>query len=167
MESLKKILLSFLTVTLLVSCKAAPADNASTLSAADVSASPVASATVESAVIAEDGIYDSMEDVALYLETYWRLPDNYMTKTEARKQGWNGGALNQTIAGMCIGGDRYGNYEGTLPEVEGRTYFECDIDTLNSTKRGAKRMIWSTDENIYYTEDHYETFTLIYGDDAE
>jgi guanyl-specific ribonuclease Sa len=125
------------------------------------------STSAAASIIDESGTYDSKEDVALYLETYWHLPDNYMTKKEARKEGWSGGALSATIPGKCIGGDVYGNYEGTLPEVDGRTYYECDIDTLGKTKRGAERIIWSTDQNIYYTEDHYDTFTLIYGDDAQ
>ena len=63
---------------------------------------------------------------------------------------------------MCIGGDRFGNYEGTLPEGE---YHECDIDTLGADRRGAKRLVYSDDGRIYYTEDHYESFTLLYGEE--
>ena len=40
-----------------------------------------------------DGVYTSMEDVALYLYLYGELPDNFMTKSEARKLGWEGGSL--------------------------------------------------------------------------
>jgi hypothetical protein len=116
-------------------------------------------------VLDEDGIYDSKDDVALYLYTYHHLPSNFMTKKEARKQGWEGGALNQTIPGMCIGGDTFGNNEGLLPKKRGRTYQECDIGTLKAKSRGAKRIIWSNDWNIYYTDDHYDSFTLLYGDD--
>ena len=88
-----------------------------------------------------------------------------MTKKEARKKGWESGALNRTVKGMCIGGDTYSNYEGLLPKVRGRKYYECDIDTLYAKSRGAKRIVWSSDWNIYYTEDHYDSFTLLYGDD--
>lgn len=128
------------------------------------SASAVSSAEVS---VEEDGSYDSAEDVTAYLIAYGHLPDNYMTKEEARDNGWEGGALSQVIPGMSIGGDEFGNYEGILPEVDGRTYYECDIDTEGESSRGAKRLIYSDpDLNIYYTEDHYETFSHLYGDDA-
>ena len=92
-------------------------------------------------VIDENGIYDQKDDVALYLITYEHLPSNYMTKDEARKYGWEGGALSQVIEDKCIGGDVFGNYEGILPEED--TYYECDIDTLGKTSRGAERIVWS------------------------
>ena len=63
---------------------------------------------------------------------------------------------------MCIGGDRFGNYEGLLPED--RDYLECDIDTLGAKSRGAKRIVFSNDGLIYYTDDHYESFELLYGE---
>lgn len=113
----------------------------------------------------EYGVYTSMEDVALYLYTYEELPDNFITKKEARALGWEGGSLEPYAPGMCIGGDYFGNYEGNLPEEEGREYHECDIDTLGARSRGAKRIVYSNDGLIYYTEDHYETFTLLYGDE--
>jgi ribonuclease T1 len=119
-----------------------------------------------SAPIAEDTVTDQKDEVALYLLTYHHLPSCYMTKTEARKKGWEGGALNQTIAGKCIGGDYYGNYEEVLPKISGE-YHECDINTLTKGSRGAERIIYDDDEkdiDIYYTNDHYETFTLLYGD---
>lgn len=117
------------------------------------------------AIIDEDGIYDSAEDVALYLHTYGKLPSNYITKKEAGKLGWEGGSVEQVAPGKCIGGDWYGNYEGLLPAKEGREYHECDIDTLGKKKRGAKRIIYSNDGLIYYTDDHYESFTLLYGEE--
>ena len=106
--------------------------------------------------------YTSKEDVALYIHVYGCLPDNFMTKTEARKLGWEGGGLEEFAPGMCIGGDRFGNYEGLLPED--REYRECDIDTLGRDSRGAKRMVFSDDGLIYYTDDHYESFELLYGE---
>lgn len=105
--------------------------------------------------------YTSKEDVALFLTLYHRLPDNFITKSEARELGWEGGSLEPYAPGKCIGGDRFGNYEGLLPEAEGRYYTECDIDTLGKDSRGAKRIVFSNDGLIYYTEDHYESFQLI------
>ena len=112
-----------------------------------------------------EGVYTSKDDVALYIYLYGELPDNFMTKTEARKLGWESGSLEPFASGMCIGGDRFGNYEGLLPEANGRTYKECDIDTLYAKSRGAKRIVFSNDGLIYYTEDHYESFELIYPED--
>ena len=100
--------------------------------------------------------------MSLYLYTYGHLPDNFITKKEARALGWEGGSLEPYAPGMCIGGDYFGNYEGVLPADD--EYHECDIDTLGASKRGAKRLVYS-DDAIYYTEDHYETFTLLYGEE--
>lgn len=111
----------------------------------------------------EDGSYTTCEDVALYLEIYEKLPGNFITKQEARDMGWEGGSLEAYAPGKCIGGDKFGNYEGLLPEAEGRSYRECDIDTLGADSRGAKRIVYSNDGLIYYTEDHYASFTLIYN----
>ncbi len=108
----------------------------------------------------EDGVYTTKEDVALYIHTYGRLPQNFITKKEAKKLGWSGGSLEEYAPGMCIGGDYFGNYEGLLPEDN--NYRECDIDTLGKKSRGAKRIIYSDDGYIYYTEDHYESFELLY-----
>ena len=112
-----------------------------------------------------NGSYTSKEDVALYIHLYGELPSNFITKKEARALGWSGGSLEPYAPGKCIGGDRFGNHEGNLPNVRGRTYYECDIDTLGKKKRGAKRIIYSTDGQIYYTEDHYSTFELLYGEE--
>lgn len=112
------------------------------------------------------GSYTTKEDVALFLHTYGRLPDNFITKAEARGLGWDGGSLAPYAPGKSIGGDRFGNYEGLLPEKAGRTYAECDVDTLGASSRGAKRIVFSNDGLIYYTEDHYESFDLLYGEDG-
>ena len=115
--------------------------------------------------IAENGVYTSKEDVALYIHTYGHLPGNFITKKEAEALGWPGGSLEPYAPGMCIGGSYFGNYEGLLPEKEGRRYTECDIDTLGASSRGAKRIVFSNDGLIYYTEDHYESFELLYGEE--
>ena len=116
--------------------------------------------------IVESGTYTSKEEVAAYLYTYGHLPSNFITKKEARNFGWvsNEGNLWEVAPEMSIGGDYFGNYEGNLPEALGRDYYECDIDT-NGSYRGAKRIVYSNDGLIYYTEDHYETFELLYGEE--
>lgn len=117
------------------------------------------------ALIDEDGIYDSKEDVALYIHTYGKLPPNYITKNEAEKLGWSGGSVEQVAPGKCIGGSRFYNNEKKLPEKSGRKYYECDIDTLGYHSRGSRRIIYSNDGLIYYTGDHYETYELLYGEE--
>lgn len=115
--------------------------------------------------VAEDGWYSSKEEVALYLHLFGHLPDNYVTKRQAQDAGWSGGSVEDyTGQGTAIGGSRFGNYEGLLPEADGRTYQECDIDTVGASSRGAKRIVFSNDGLIYYTEDHYASFELLYGE---
>ena len=112
-----------------------------------------------------DGWYYSAEDVALYLVTYGELPSNFITKNEARELGWEGGSVQRYLEGAAIGGDKFGNREGILPKASGRQYYECDIDTDGQNSRGAKRIVYSNDGLIYYTEDHYESFILLYGEE--
>ena len=109
-----------------------------------------------------DGWYTTAEDVALYLHVYGKLPGNFITKSEARKLGWSGGGLDGYADGKSIGGDYFGNYEGLLPDGD---YHECDINTMHASSRGAERIIYSDDGRIYYTDDHYESFTLLYGEE--
>lgn len=112
-----------------------------------------------------NGSYTTKEDVALYIHLYGELPSNFITKNEARDLGWEGGGLEDYAPGKCIGGDRFGNYEGLLPSAKGRTWTECDIDTLGKNSRGAKRIVFSNDGLIFYTDDHYESFTQLYGEE--
>ena len=127
---------------------------------------PVEEIVPEEDVIDEDGTYTSKEEVAAYIHEYGHLPSNFITKKEARNLGWvsSEGNLWEVAPGMSIGGDYFGNYEGNLPEAKGRDYYECDIET-DGSYRGAKRIVFSNDGLIYYTEDHYETFELLYGEE--
>ena len=111
--------------------------------------------------------YFSDEEVALYLYVFRELPANYLTKNEAYDLGWvsSKGNLWSIGNGLVIGGDKFGNYEGLLPEEDGREYTECDIDTLGKDSRGAKRIVFSNDGLIYYTDNHYDSFTLVYGEE--
>ncbi len=113
--------------------------------------------------ISKTGSYTSKNDVALYIHTYGKLPGNYITKQQAQALGWDNqsGNLNQVVPGMSIGGDRFGNYEGQLPKAKGRKYYECDID-YKKGRRNAKRIVFSNDGLIYYTEDHYNSFEKLY-----
>jgi len=118
--------------------------------------------------VTQEGWYETREEVAVYLDTYGHLPDNYLTKKEAQNLGWvsSRGNLNEVAPGQSIGGDRFGNYEGSLPDQKGRSWKECDIDYDHGT-RNAKRILFSNDGLIYYTEDHYNTFTRLVVEEGE
>lgn len=113
--------------------------------------------------IDENGSYTSKDEVALYLHTYHKLPGNFITKKEAEALGWvsSKGNLWDVTDHMSIGGDYFGNYEGKLPKKSGRKWYECDIN-YQGGRRGAERILFSNDGLIYYTDDHYETFTKLY-----
>lgn len=123
------------------------------LSAGGTTAKPTTRPTYSGDVPAEDGIYDSKEDVALYIVTYGKLPKNYVTKAQYSDMG--------EPRDKCCGGDRFYNKERRLPQ--GYTYYECDIDTYGSSSRGAKRLVYTKSGIVYYTSDHYRSFTLLYG----
>lgn len=114
----------------------------------------------------EEGEYSTKDEVAEYIHLFEHLPSNYITKDEAKKLGWqsNKGNLWDVAPGKSIGGDRFGNREGSLPEAKNRKYFECDIN-YEGGFRGSDRIIYSNDGLIYYTEDHYESFDLLYGEE--
>lgn len=111
-----------------------------------------------------NGSYYSKEDVALYIHLYGKLPSNFLTKSQANALGWKSGSVERYAPGKAIGGDTFQNREGLLPKKSGRTYKECDIDTLGKSSRGAKRIVFSNDGLVYYTDDHYKSFTLLYGE---
>ena len=112
--------------------------------------------------IDEHGTYTTKEDVALYIHTYGRLPENFVTKKEAEAAGWSGGSVEKYLPGKCIGGSSFGNREGLLPDKEGRRWTECDINTLGKSSRGAERIVFSNDGLVFYTGDHYESFEQLY-----
>ena len=135
-------------------------------SSPDTAQTPEIAPQSEADLLDEDGVYSTNEDVALYIHQYGHLPANFITKKEAQTLGWSGGSLEPYAPNKCIGGSRFGNYEGLLPEAPGRYYTECDINTLGKSKRGAERIVFSNDGLIYYTGDHYESFELLYGEET-
>lgn len=120
--------------------------------------------TIYIETIEKDAYYYDLEHVVLYLDHYGELPDNYITKNEARKLGWEGGTPERYLEGSAIGGDSFGNREGLLPKGD---YTECDLNTLGKGDRGAERLVFSDDGEYYYTPDHYESFTQVWVEDGE
>ena len=90
-----------------------------------------------------------------------QLPGDYMRKGEARDLGWRPGSdLCDSAPDRTIGGDRFQNREGRLPDAPGRQWFEADLD-FDCGRRGAKRLVFSNDGLIFVTTDHYESFTEV------
>ena len=110
--------------------------------------------------VEKDGSYTTPEDVAEYIHTFGTLPGNFITKKEAQNLGWSSSAGNlwDVAPGKSIGGDKFGNREGLLPDG---SYHECDVN-YQGGYRGAERLIYSDSGEIYYTNDHYKTFTQLY-----
>jgi len=117
----------------------------------------------EEITIDEDGTYTDPDDVAEYIHTYNKLPSNFITKKKAMELGWKSdeGNLWEVTDEMSIGGDSFGNREGNLPKKDGRKWYECDVN-YDGGYREAERILYSNDGLIYYTDDHYETFTQLY-----
>ena len=115
---------------------------------------PVSAATQAPAAITEP------QAIADYLFRYGQLPDNFITKAEAKALGWDSSKnyVSDVAPGKSIGGDRFGNYEGLLPKAGGRTYREADCNYTGGP-RGAERIVYSSDGLVFYTSDHYKTFT--------
>ena len=114
-------------------------------------------------LVEEDGIYSTPDLVAAYIHTFNKLPSNFITKKEAEQLGWisSKGNLWDVTDQMSIGGNKFGNYEGLLPKKSGRQWYECDVN-YKGGRRGAERIVYSNDGLIYYTKDHYESFTKLY-----
>ncbi len=156
----KRILILLLTLALAAGLLAGCGQSLGVIGGPDGPTAVLTAETVPSdAGLPEYGeYYYDLENVVLYLELYDELPDNYITKSEARKLGWEGGSVEDYRDGAAIGGDRFGNREGLLPEAPGRTYTECDIDTDGYGSRGARRLVFSSDGLYFYSSDHYEHF---------
>ena len=107
--------------------------------------------------------YSSPDEVALYLHAFEELPPNYITKNDAKALGWDSskGNLWDVAYGMSIGGDRFGNREGLLPDASGRKWYECDVN-YEGGYRGAERLLFSSDGMVCYSGDHYTTYEVLY-----
>ena len=113
--------------------------------------------------------YTTKNEVAKYICENGHLPSNYVSKSEGKrlyeqKTGrnftkWNFNPL--TTLGVMIGGDYFENREGLLPQG---TWYEADVDYFASN-RGTNRLVYSSGCNIYYTSNHYNSFSKIVFED--
>ena len=131
------------------------------------SAAPQATAELTTAeapaVTAEPGPMAEAQRLADYLFEHGELPENFLTKQEAKDLGWQNGYryVSDAAPGMSIGGEYYGNYEQKLPAVKGRKYYEADC-YYQGGPRNEYRIVYSNDGHVWYTEDHYETFIELF-----
>ena len=97
-----------------------------------------------------------------YLKENGELPEYYITKKEAQREGWvaKEGNLCDVLPGRAIGGDIFTNREKTLPVKKGRIWYEADIN-YNCAHRNADRILFSNDGLIYTTHDHYKNFEKV------
>ena len=100
-----------------------------------------------------------LDGVDVYLADYGRLPDYYINKRSARRQGWidNEGNLDKVLPGRVIGGDEFYNSAGKLPSDPGRKWYEVDIN-YDGGFRNNSRILFSSDGLFFVTYDHYHTF---------
>lgn len=104
-------------------------------------------------------IEEQTEDkkVIAYVKSNHQLPNFYITKSAAKKQGWipSKGNLCDVLPGKAIGGDHFSNREKQLPK--GGQYYEVDVN-YNCGNRGADRIIFTKNGDVWLTKDHYRTF---------
>ena len=115
---------------------------------------PIIEIDLSEVTIIETGYYTSLEEVGAYIYTYEKLPSNYKVKGVFNKNNYSSSTLES------CGGDRFYNREGLLPTGPTRTYTECDID-YQGGGRNAKRIVYSSDMLIFYTSDHYASFSIL------
>ena len=157
-----KISLACVVTAFLAAC------STSTVSSDDSEKSSVSSSVEVKSVyeaVEESGLYTTKDSVAAYLCKFDKLPSNYVGKDKgiALYESKTGNSFSKwnfnpwAILGVMIGGDSFGNREGLLPKG---SYHEADVD-YSAKNRGTKRLIYQSDCVIYYTADHYETFTKL------
>ena len=55
----------------------------------------------------------------------------------------------------------FGNIEGLLPARSRGYYHEYTVPTPGSADRGARRLVAGDDGDVYWTDDHYESFRQV------
>ncbi|MFC7342179.1 ribonuclease domain-containing protein [Saccharopolyspora griseoalba] len=58
-------------------------------------------------------------------------------------------------------GSVFGNYEGELPAEKRGYYHEYTVPTPGERDRGARRLVTGSQHEVYYTNDHYESFVVV------
>ena len=163
-----------LTILSLIACTATtePSQESLESSSSDVE-EPVSSSSVETSsnslsiyeAVKENEFYTTKDSVAAYLCRFGNLPQNYVNKATAQTlyeettgntfSKWNFNPWK--LLSIMVGGDTFSNREGLLPEA---SYKEADVEYF-AENRGTKRLVYAENCVIYYTADHYESFSLL------
>lgn len=116
---------------------------------------PIIEVDIDDYNVTKNGIYNTKEEVSIYIYLYGYLPSNYRTKSQFNKNNYT--KENK----LSTGGDRFYNKEGILPDIPNIRYIEADIDYTGGN-RNAKRIVYSDDPLlIFYTSDHYASFSIM------
>ena len=115
--------------------------------------------------VKENEFYTTKDSVAAYLCRFGNLPKNYVNKATAQTlyEETTGNAFSKwnfnpwKLLSIMVGGDTFSNREGLLPEA---SYKEADVEYF-AENRGTKRLVYAENCVIYYTADHYESFSLL------
>lgn len=115
--------------------------------------------------VQESGKYTTRDSVAAYLCKFDKLPSNYVSKNDGQNlyesktgktfEKWNFNPW--TTIGVMIGGDSFSNDKSMLPQG---SYHEADVD-YSANNRGTKRLMYQGGCTIYYTANHYESYSEI------
>lgn len=159
MKNIKKTLAGLIVAALLVVGWATGILPGEEVQGTDFSVTTVTQITQEEAAAS----ITEPQAIADYIFQHGCLPDNFITKAEAEALGWDKSTnyVGDVAPGKSIGGDRFGNYEGLLPKASGRTYYEADCYYTGAERNGC-RIVYSNDGLVYYTDDHYESFTQMF-----
>ncbi len=113
---------------------------------------------VAAPALVETNYYTEKDDVALYLTTFHKLPENFIKKsvydTEGNKYG------SSTRIGGDVFSNRFGDNQYSISRFNSMT--ECDIASSTS-KRGTRRLVYNIEYRVFYTDDHYESFQEYLG----
>ena len=82
--------------------------------------------------VVEDGQYCTADEVAAYIKEFHKLPSNYITKSEARNLGWQGGPLKNYAPGNFP--DYYGKNLDALYDCLCEIGIETQIVLVNSSE---------------------------------
>ena len=163
-----KLSIAFLFSAFLAACSTSTvsSDDSDEKSSSSVEQSSLSVATKSIyEAVEESSLYTTKDSVAAYLCKFDKLPNNYVGKNEGKSlyesktgntfEKWNFNPW--TTIGVMIGGDSFSNDKSMLPQG---SYHEADVD-YSANNRGTKRLMYQGGCTIYYTANHYESYSEI------
>ncbi|MBQ4130868.1 MAG: ribonuclease [Clostridia bacterium] len=101
---------------------------------------------------------NKLDGADFWLKYIGYLPPYYISGYAASLEGWKSGKWpSNFVPGRTITMGDYENFNGHLPQIFGRKWYEADINYKNG-RRNSARILWSNDGLIFVTYDHYKTF---------